>query len=93
MVYKVSNETCDFRKFKTIRVFGNEIGNNIINTSMANDEQNQLVNRINEFKRKTRPQNSESKKVKEDVLNSARTLLKGRKITIKALESQCFKYC
>ena len=25
MVYKRSNETYDFRKFKTIRVFGNEI--------------------------------------------------------------------
>ena len=25
MVYKGSNETYDFRKFKTIRVFGNEI--------------------------------------------------------------------
>ena len=30
MVYKASNKICDFRKFKTIRVFGNEIRNNII---------------------------------------------------------------
>ena len=42
MVYKVFNETYDFRKFKTICVFGNEIRNNIINMSMANNEQNQL---------------------------------------------------
>ena len=39
--------------------FGNEIRNNIINMSMANDEQDQLLRRINEFKSKTRPQNSE----------------------------------
>ena len=39
MVYKASDETSDFRKFKTIHVFGNEIRNNIINVSMANDEQ------------------------------------------------------
>ena len=36
---------------------------------IANDEQDQLLRRINEFKRKTRPQNSDSKKAKEDVLN------------------------
>ena len=58
--------------------------------SMANDEQNQLVKRINEFKSKTRPQNSESKKVKEDVLNSARTLLKGREMVFKAFENGIF---
>ena len=43
MVYKASNETSDFRKFKTIRVFGNEIRNNIIDMNMANDEQDQLI--------------------------------------------------
>ena len=64
MVYKGSNGTYDFIKFKTIRVFGNEIRNNIINMSMENDEQDQLLKRINEFKSKTRPQNSKSKKSK-----------------------------
>ena len=63
MVYKGSNETYDFRKFKTIRVFGNEI-RNIINMSMANDEQNHLSKHIKEFKSKTIPQSSESKKIK-----------------------------
>ena len=62
MVYKGSKETYDFRKFKTIGVFGNEIRNNIINMSMESDEQNQLLKRITEFKSKTRLQNSESKK-------------------------------
>ena len=42
MVYKGSNEPYDFRKFKAIRVSGNEIRNNTINMSIANDEQNQL---------------------------------------------------
>ena len=62
MVYKTSNETYDFRKFKTIRAFGNEIRNNMINLSMSNDEQDQLLRRNNEFTSNTRPQNSESKK-------------------------------
>ena len=46
MFYKGSNETYDFRKLKAIRVFGNEIRNYIINMSMANDEQDQLLRRI-----------------------------------------------
>ena len=36
MVYEGSNKTYDFRKFKTIRVFGNEIRNHIINRTMEN---------------------------------------------------------
>ena len=36
MVYKGYHKTYDFRKFRTIRVFGNEIRNNIINTNTAN---------------------------------------------------------
>ena len=39
---------------------------------------------------KIRPHNSESKKLKEDLLNSARALLKGRKIVFKAFESGIF---
>ena len=61
MVYKGSNETYDFRKFKTICVFGNEIRNNIINLSIASDEQDQLLRYINKFKSKTKPHNFESK--------------------------------
>ena len=58
--------------------------------SIANDEQNYLLKHINEFKSKTRPQNSESKKVKEDVLDSARALLKGREMVFKAFASGIF---
>ena len=90
MVYKGSNKAYDFRKFEALRVFGNEIRNNIINMSMANDEQDRLLRRINEFKSKTRTQNSESKKIKEDVLNSARALLKRTEMVFKAFESGIF---
>ena len=61
MVYKASKKTYDFRKSKTIRIFGNEIRNNIINMSMANDEQDQLLRYINNLNSKTKPHNSESK--------------------------------
>ena len=58
--------------------------------STANDEQDQLLRYINEFKSKTRPQNSELKNVKEDVLNSGRALLKVRETVFKAFESGIF---
>ena len=95
MVYKGHNGTYDFRKFKTINAFGDKIRNNIINMYMVNiwyeHEQNHLVNYIKEFKSKTRPQHdSNLKKVKEDILNSATALLKRRKMVFKAFESGIF---
>ena len=58
--------------------------------SMANDEQNQLLRYIDKLKSKTKPHSLESKKAKEDVLHSAMTLLKGREMVFKALESGIF---
>ena len=55
--------------------------------SMANDEQDQSLRYINKLKGQTKPHNPESKRVKEDVVNSARALLKGREMVFKALES------
>ena len=47
MVYKGTNETYDFRNFKTIRAFGNEIRNNVISLNTANMEQANLLSYIN----------------------------------------------
>ena len=58
--------------------------------SAANDEEKQLLRCINEFKSKARPQNSGSKKVKEDVSNSASALPKGRERVFKAFERGIF---
>ena len=80
-----------FRKCKTIHVFGNKIRNNIISMSTASDAQDQLLRYINKFKNKTKPRRDfESEKLKEDVLNSARALLKGKEMVYKALESKIF---
>ena len=53
MVYKETNETYDFRNFKTIRAFGNEIRNNVISLDTANIEQANLLSYINDFIRKS----------------------------------------
>ena len=49
MVYKGTNRTYDFRSFKTIRAFGNEIRNNIIGLDTANIEQANLLSYISDF--------------------------------------------
>ena len=65
MVYKESQKTYGFRKFKTIRAFGKDIRTNFINMYMANDEQNHLPNYIGEFKNNTKPScNSNLRKVR-----------------------------
>ena len=38
MVYKGTNETYDFRNFKTIRAFGNEIRNNVISLDTSKNK-------------------------------------------------------
>ena len=46
-------------------------------------KKNHLAKYIKEFKIKTKPQNNSNlKKVKEDVINSAMTLLKGGEISV-----------
>ena len=73
MVYKGTNETYDFRNFKTTRTFGNEIRNNIISFKTANLEQANFLSYINDFIRKTKPRNPEKRKLRSDVLDSVST--------------------
>ena len=52
MVYKGTNKTYDFRNFKIIRAFGNEIRNNVISLDTANNEQANLLSYIYDFTKK-----------------------------------------
>ena len=87
MVYKGTNETYDFRNFKTIRAFGNEIRNNIISLDTANLEQASLLSYINNFIRKTKRRNPEKRKLRSDVLDRVSSLVKGREVVLKAFQS------
>ena len=90
MVYKRTNETYDFRNFKTIRAFGNEIRNNIISLDTANLEQANLLSYINDFIRKTKPRNPEKTKLRSDVLDSVTGFVNGREMVFKAFQSGIF---
>ena len=54
MVYKGTNKTYDFRNFKTIRAFGNEIRKNVISLDTANIEQANLLRYIPDFTKKNK---------------------------------------
>ena len=90
MVYKATNKTYDFRKFKTICAFGNEIRNNATNDDIANNEQNELLKHIEEFSKSTKPRDPELKELKKEVLYNALALLQGREMVFTAFKSGIF---
>ena len=90
MVYKATNKTYDFRKFKTICAFGFEIRNNVVDIDMANNEHMNLTMHVKDFANKTKPRNRELKELKNEVLDSALSLLEGRDMVYKAFQSGIF---
>ena len=65
MVYKSTSRTYDFRGFKTIRTYGNDIRNNVTSLDAVNLEQANLLAHFHDFvgKKTTKPQNPEQKKI------------------------------
>ena len=90
MVYKSTSRTYDFRGFKTIRTYGNDIRNNVISLNAANLEEGNLLAHFYDFVNKTKPQDPEQKKLKSDVSNSVSPLAKGREIMYNAFRSGIF---
>ena len=90
MVYKGTNKTYDFRNFKTIRAFGNEIRNNI-SLDTANIEQTNLLSYIYDFTKKTKPRNPAQRKLRSDVLDSVTSLVQGREMVLTAFKSGIFQ--
>ena len=90
MAYKGTNKTYDFRNYKTIRAFGNEIRNNIISLDTANIEQANLLSYINDFM-KRKPRDPEKRKLRSDVLNSVSSRVQGRQMVHTAFKSGIFQ--
>ena len=79
----------DFRNFKTIRAYGNDIRNNVASLKEANLGQASLLSYISDFT-KTRPRDPEKRKLKADVLNSVTSLIQGREAILTAFKSGIF---
>ena len=91
MVYKGTNKTYDFRNFKTIRTFGNEIRNNVISLDTANIEQTNLLSYIYDFTKKTKPRNLAQKKLRADVIDSVTSLVQGKEMVLTTFKSGIFQ--
>ena len=90
MFYEGTSRNYDFRGFKTIRTYGNDIRNNVTSLEAANLEQANLMAHIHDFVKNTKPQDSKQKKIKSDVLDSVRALVKGRELMYNAFRSGIF---
>ena len=91
MVNKGTNKTYDFRNFKTIRTFGDEIRNDIISLDTANIEQTNLLSYIYDFTKKKKTRNPAQKKLRSNVLDSVTSLVQGREAVLKAFQSGIFQ--
>ena len=91
MIYYSSKEPFDFRMFKTIRSFGDDIYSSKITINEADQEQSDLVEYILNFNNKTRPKNKDDKKnKKKNIRNGAKNLYHGRELLINAFKSGLF---
>ena len=68
MIYCSSEETFNFRIFKTIRSFGDNIYSGRITINEGDQEQSDLVEYTLNFNNKTRPKNRYDKKSKKKFL-------------------------
>ena len=91
MFYKGSNKTYDFRNFKTIRAFGNEIRNNVISLDTANIEQANLLNYVHDFTKKPGPRSLAQKQLRAEIVDSITSLVEGREMVINAFKSGIFQ--
>ena len=93
MVYKGTNKTYDFRNFKTVRTFGNEIRNNVISLDTVNMEQANLLSYINDFLKTKKILDLEKRKLRAEVLNSVTGLVNGREMVLTAFKGGIFQLC
>ena len=67
IIYYSRKEPFDFRMFKTIRSFGDDIYSSKITINEADQEQSDLVEYILNFNNKTRPKNKDDKKKQKKI--------------------------
>ena len=90
MIYYSSKEPFDFRTFKTIRSFADDIYSGKTTINEADQEQTDLVEYILNFNNKARPKNKDYKNNKRNFLNTAKKFYEGRELIINAFKSELF---
>ena len=75
---------------KIIKYFGKDFYNGEITLKETDNEQNNLLVEIMNFKKKTKQQDPEKKQLKKDILKNLYALFEGRKRVLDAFESKIF---
>ena len=81
----------EIKRIEEIEKYVDRDKNNVISMTTANTEQANLLSHIEDFIKKTKPRGPMLKKLKEDVLTSVLSPLKGREMVYKAFESGIFQ--
>ena len=79
-----------FKNFQTIKTFGRDIYNGDITLKQADEDQNNLLIEIINFKNKTKPQDPEEIQNKKDIVKNLYVLFGGRERVFDAFESEIF---
>ena len=87
LVYGTKTDTYDFRTFRAIRTFGDDISNGKITLEEANESQANLAEGIVNFTNKTRPKAKRKKKIASKNLYN---FYDSREIVLNAFKSKIF---
>ena len=90
LFYETKTDRYDFRIFRTIRTFGEDIYHGKITLEEANESQAKLVEEIDEFMNKTRPKAKEKKKEKWITSKNLYNFYNGREMVLNAFRRKIF---
>ena len=76
LIYEAGKYIFDFRKFNTIRTFGEDIYDGKITLEEADEDQSGLADNINNFFEKAKPKNDKKEQEKKLLKKTSRIFLK-----------------
>ena len=90
LIYKTNKHTYDFRKFNTIRTFGEDIYEGKITLEEADESQSDLLDEIKKFNDKTRLKVFKHSQIKEITLNNLNNFYEAREMVLNGFKNKIF---
>ena len=90
LIYQTNEYTYRFKNFQTIKTFGRDIYEGKITIEEANEYQTNLLAKIMNFRKNTKPRSHEKKEKKQIVLENLYNFFKGTEKILDAFERKIF---
>ena len=90
LYYKTHKDACIFQNFWTIVTFGRDIYNGTITKKEADEDQDDLLVEILNFRKQVKPKNTQKKQQEECVLKNLYNLFEGRGRLLNVFDSKIF---